>query len=73
MFNLRTQRAAIGISQSRLARISRVSRFKIVGFELGDTTLTQEELVRIRAALHAEVLRLRNIDIAQFERALGPE
>jgi predicted transcriptional regulator len=59
--NLRAHRNALGISQSRLARLSSVSRFKICTYELGDGSLTAEEQTRIREALQAEAERLRQI------------
>jgi predicted transcriptional regulator len=59
--NLRTHRSVLGISQSRLARLSGVSRFKICLFELGDGLLTSDEQIRIREALQAEAERLRQI------------
>jgi predicted transcriptional regulator len=58
---LRTNREALGLSQSRLARLAGVSRFKICLFELGDGKLTDEELNKIRVALQAEMDRLRNL------------
>lgn len=58
---LRTQRKILALSQSRLARLSSVSRFKICLFELGDGELTAEELGRIRVALEAEAQRLRSL------------
>jgi predicted transcriptional regulator len=59
--NLRYHRNALDISQSRLARISDVSRFKICTHELGDSSLTATEQGRIRDALRAEADRLRRI------------
>lgn len=59
--NLRTHRNVLGISQSRLARLSGVSRFKICTYELGGGTLTTDEQRRIREILHAEAERLRKI------------
>ena len=59
--NLRSHRNALGISQSRLARISGVSRFKICTYELGDSSLTADEQNRIRKALQAEADRLSRI------------
>jgi predicted transcriptional regulator len=59
--NLRSHRNALGISQSRLARTSGVSRFKICTYELGDSSLTADEQGRIREALQAEADRLRRI------------
>jgi len=58
---LRTQRSALGISQSRLARLANVSRFKICTYELGSGTLTPEEQERIREALLTEAARLGNL------------
>lgn len=46
----REHRIALGISQSRLARLSGVSRFKICTNELGDAALTEEGQCRIRFA-----------------------
>jgi predicted transcriptional regulator len=60
MRNLRTHRNAIGLSQSSLARISGVSRFKICTFELGSGSLSSEEQRRIKLALEAEASRLRS-------------
>ena len=60
---LRWQRAALGISQSKLARLSGVSRFKICTYELGDGALEPDEQDRIREALETEAARLRNISV----------
>jgi len=59
--SLKSHRNALGISQSKLARLSGVSRFKICTFELGDNSLTLDEQHRIKAALETEVERLRNL------------
>ena len=59
----RDHRIALGISQSKLARLSGVSRFKICTYELGDTTLTADEQNRIQEAFRTEASRLRNISI----------
>jgi predicted transcriptional regulator len=56
---LRSHRAALGISQSKLARISNVSRFKICMSELGSCSLSSEEQQRVREALQGEAERLR--------------
>ena len=68
--NLRAHRNALGISQSRLARMSGVSRFKICTFELGSGSLTPDEQDQIRKALHAEAERLRSVpaqlDLGRF-------
>lgn len=73
MISLRSCRTALGLSQSRLARIAGVSRFKICTYELGDGFLTQDDQDRIQKALQAEAERLRGIpgriDIVQFQSA----
>jgi predicted transcriptional regulator len=51
----------MGLSQSKLARLSGVSRFKLCAHELGAGSLTPEELRRICDALQAESDRLRNV------------
>ena len=66
VMNLRDHRNALGISQSRLARASGVSRFKICTFELGNGSLTAIEQGRIHEALRTEAARLRNVS-AYFE------
>jgi hypothetical protein len=51
-----------------LARMARVSRYRIFAAEKGDLTLTAEELERIRAAFRGEVVRIqviaRRLDVA---------
>jgi predicted transcriptional regulator len=59
--NLRRNRTTLGLSQSRLARLSGVSRFKICTYELGDCALTATEQTRIREALRTEAERFRNL------------
>lgn len=59
--DLRQHRQALGLSQSKLARLSRVSRFKICTFELGGCLLTTDQEHRIHDALCAETDRLRNL------------
>jgi transcriptional regulator with XRE-family HTH domain len=66
---LRSYRETIGLSQSKLARLSGVSRFKICLFELGDGKLTPEEQKRISAALHAETERLHNLPTPDYLQA----
>jgi predicted transcriptional regulator len=61
--DLRSQRKALAISQSRLARISSVSRFKICLFELDEGSLTSEEQERIRKAILEEAERLRSVSV----------
>jgi transcriptional regulator with XRE-family HTH domain len=58
---LRFNREALRLSQSHLARLSGVSRFKICLYELGDRELSADELARIGAALIAETERLRQL------------
>lgn len=71
MINLRSRRESLGISQSKLARISGVSRFKICMFELGGGALSPQECQRIKAAFEAEAARIRsvaiNMDLREFE------
>ena len=58
---VRAARLYLGVSQSKLARLSGVSRFKICTYELGDSRLTEDEHGQIRAALQAEADRLRSL------------
>jgi predicted transcriptional regulator len=60
---LRRSRLSIGVSQSKLARLARVSRFKICTYELGAGALTADELRRICDGLQAESNRLRSVSI----------
>lgn len=61
MRTLREHRNSLRISQSRLARLAKVSRPRICLYELGDGKFTHEEMERIRAALRVEAERLRTI------------
>lgn len=61
--NLRSQRSILGLSQSRLARLSGVSRFKLCSFELGSGSLTSDELSRIGNAIEVEADRLRGLHL----------
>lgn len=74
---LRASRIGLGLSQSRLARLSGVSRFKICTYELGDCSLNSEDRTRIRQALQLEAERLRNIslqiDFDQLESSASSE
>lgn len=63
MTDLRSHRGVLGISQSKLARLSGVSRFNICQFELGAGKLTSAEQQLIRQALQREAARLRNITL----------
>jgi predicted transcriptional regulator len=60
---LKEFRSTLQISQSKLARISGVSRFKICTYELGDSTLTSDERVRVLEALQSEADRLRTLPV----------
>jgi hypothetical protein len=64
---LKTNRLSIGVSQSKLARVSGVARFKICTFELGSGCLSPEEQGRIKLALEAEAARLRSIATRLFD------
>jgi len=61
--SLRNHRNELRISQSKLSRISGVSRFKICTYELGNGSLTADEQRRIREALQAEAIRLRDVAV----------
>ena len=63
MIKLRSRRETLGLSQSNLARISGVSRFKICMFELGGGALSTEEQLRVRKALEGEAARLRSVAV----------
>jgi predicted transcriptional regulator len=71
MMKLRSRRESLGISQSKPARLSGVSRFKICMFELGGGSLSPEECHLIRTALEAEATRIGkiavNMDIRDLE------
>ena len=56
--DIRTHRLSLGISQSRLARLASVSRFKICMYELGGGSLTSEEHVFVSRALDNEAARI---------------
>ena len=64
MINLRSSRESLGISQSKLARISSVSRFKICMFELGGGSLSSKECQSIKASLEAEAARIRSATVS---------
>lgn len=71
MIDVRVHRTALGISQSKLARLAHVSRFKLANFELGGGSLNSEEQQRIGDALKFEAARLRlvssQIDLGTME------
>jgi predicted transcriptional regulator len=56
---LRATRIALGLSQSALARVANVPRWKINSYELGDDSLSAEDFVRIDSAFRAVAQRLR--------------
>jgi predicted transcriptional regulator len=62
--DLQINRRVLGLSQSKLARLSGVSRFKICTFELGSGSLSFEDQQRIRVALETEAARLRSVAAA---------
>ena len=62
--DLRRARASIGLSQSKLSRLSKVSRFKIGAYELGAGSLTADELERVYGALRTEAERLRDAAVS---------
>jgi predicted transcriptional regulator len=62
--DLRSDRSKLGISQSKLARLAGVSRFKICMYELDGGSLTPDEHSRIREALLGEANRLRNLPLS---------
>jgi len=57
--DLQTRRTSLRLSQSALARLSGVSRFKICQFECGGSNLTQQEIARVNIAISDEATRLR--------------
>jgi hypothetical protein len=56
---LRNRRLSLNLSQSRVSRISGVSRFKLNQFELGGKALSEAELARVNRAISQEAKRLR--------------
>ena len=72
---LKASRISLGLSQSKLARLSGVSRFKICTFELGGTSLTIEEQRRIALVLTKEATRLcslaAQVCLEKLEQAEG--
>ena len=73
MISLRSQRTALKLSQSELARQSGVARQKICAFELGGATLTPDEQRLIREALQREAERLCSITFGiDFENPETP-
>lgn len=74
MNDLRSQRTALRLSQSELARKSGVPRPKICIFELGGGSLSFDEQSRIQEALQLEAERLRSITVdIDFGTTAGAE
>lgn len=69
---IRSSRQDLGISQSRLARLAGVSRFKVCTFELGSGSLSKDEHRRLEQALLNEAERLRALS-TKVELSLGEE
>ena len=59
--DLKVQRNSLRLSQSGLARLSGVSRYRICLHELGDLVLSTEELQRIERAVDLEVRRFQGM------------
>jgi hypothetical protein len=68
MTDFKSHRLGMRLSQSALARMASVSRFRLWASEQGECTLTPDEENRIQKALQREAERLnaisRNIDVA---------
>jgi hypothetical protein len=61
-------RRVLGLSQSRLARLSGLPRFKIAFFELGDRPLDTDDQERLTTAIRREASELSQ-RIAPLARA----
>jgi predicted transcriptional regulator len=59
MTDLKTVRNSVHLSQSRLARLAGVSRYKICLHEMGELELASEELKRIDQAISDEVAKFQ--------------
>lgn len=66
-----SHRKALGLTQSKLARLAEVSRFKLCTFELGGGSLSANEHTRLLRALETEAARLRNLPKALTEVRAG--
>jgi len=71
--NIRDRRLRLKLSQTRLAGLAKVSRFKICLHERGDQFLSAEELGRIQQAFRKEAERIRRdlLDIGTDRIATG--
>jgi predicted transcriptional regulator len=57
--SIRERRVRLKLSQLKLAHCAGVSRFKLCLYELGQGTLSTEEIARLEAAIAREAQRLR--------------
>ena len=57
--NIRARRFQLRISQSQLARLSGVSRFKICMHELGDKPLNKKDEKEVEKAIRNEAARIQ--------------
>lgn len=67
--DLKALRNRLRISQTRLAQLSDVGRFKIALYELGEGKLTDEEESRIESALRDEARRI-STEMTSFQQGL---
>jgi predicted transcriptional regulator len=58
--NVHHKRMLLRLSQTRLAALSKVSRFKICLYERGDLSLTPHELLQIDEAIREEARRIHS-------------
>lgn len=70
--NLKHFRTVMKLSQSRLARISGISRFNIVQAELGERPLRPDEAARIRIVIFQEAQRLM-LQVQEAADGIGSE
>ena len=56
--DIRTRRSQLKISQSQLARLSGVSRFKLCMHELGDKALNEKDEKEVEKAIRNEAARI---------------
>ncbi len=57
--DIRTRRSQLKISQSQLARLSGVSRFKLCMHELGDKPLNEKDEKEVEKAIRNEAARIQ--------------
>lgn len=68
---LKQDRLLLKLSQSRLARLAGLPRFKIAFYELGDRDLSEQDQAIIRRAMEEEATRLQRA-LAPFSRRPCP-